>query len=419
MHVAVFTDFHESSMGGVQASVRAQRRGLEDFGYRVTIFSPPPAGAAPADPATVCVPAVPFFRPNGFPMVAPSGRNRRLIEDQLDRRAPVDVIHAQTNLGIGILAVQIARGRSLPLVQTMHGRDDVFAQLTYPVPYLTTTILRLLHRRYVPHRSRVLRLDDNGCAHNAWRVMVNHANAADRIVIPSHHFAARFRNRGVSTPIEVISNGLVGSPALAGPPAHGRKPSDPLRVMWCGRLSPEKRPIEAILAAGGVDGCRLDIYGEGPWAGRLKKFISAQGLSDRVRLKGRVSQDGVLAAMREHDVLLYSSHGFDNQPMVLLEAVAAGLPVVYCDPDLAECVPPDGALRADGPSAGELTGALRRLRDDPSLCRRMSDALRAAGDDVQQTRHSRRMARLYEELVAGRTTHQAQRDPAEDDGKSA
>jgi glycosyltransferase involved in cell wall biosynthesis len=403
MHVALLADFHESSMGGVQASVRAQRRGLEDLGHRVTIFSPPPVGAAAADPATVCLPAVPFLRPNGFPMVAPSGRNQQLIEDALDRRAPVDVMHAQTNMGIGMLAVRVARKRSIPLVQTMHGRDDVFAELNYPFPYLATTILRLLHQRYVPHRSPVPPLRDSGTAHNAWRVMVNHADAADRIVIPSHHFAAKFREHSVAKPVEVISNGVADAivDALAVAPPRVRRTGDPFRVLWCGRLSPEKRPIEAILAASQVEGCRLDMYGEGPWAAKVETFVRTRGLTDRVRLRGRVSQDDILTAMQDHDALLYCSYGFDNQPMVLLEAVVAGLPIVYCDPDLAECVPPGGALRADGPGVDPLARTLRRLRDDPGLGLRMSTTLRAGGDDIKQSRHSRRMIELYDHIRAG------------------
>jgi len=401
MHIAIFVDFHDTAIGGVTTSVRGQRKGLEDLGHTVTIISPPPVSGGESDANTICVSAIPGVRPNGFPMVASTRANQRYIESQLDMRSPVDIIHVQTNMGIGLLGIRIAKSRSIPLVQTMHGRDDVFAQNTYPFPWLITTFLRLIHGHYLPHTTTVPRLHDNMTAHNAWQVMINHAQAADYVVVPSHHFSVKFKEHGLTRPIEVISNGI-SDDVVARLPTKVRQSasSSSLTVIWCGRLSPEKRPLESIKAVAQIPGCQLDIYGSGPLIGDLQTYINAHGLSDRIRLKGKVSQIQIIEAMQNHDVLLYPSFGFDNQPMVLLEAVAAGTPIVYSDPDLTECMPARGGLLTDdGTTIEALTRTLEQLWHNPKQRARMHQIMLKSQDKIVQSYHSKKMVALYKRLI--------------------
>lgn len=401
MHIVIFVDFHDSSMGGVQTSVRGQRKGLEELGHTVTIVSPPPVGGIDDDLNTICVPALPLVRPNGFPMVMATRANRQFVESRLDARPAIDVVHAQTNMGVGILGVQFAKSRSIPLVQTMHGRDDVFAQNTYPAPRFTTSILRRIHGRYVSHSTEVPRLNDTATANNAWKVMVNHAQAADHVVMPSHHFSVKFKEHGLSRPIDVISNGISDDVVAGIPDVHlSPRENGQLRVMWCGRLSAEKRPLDSIKAIAAIPGCELDLYGNGPLSRDMQVYINEHGLADRISLKGKVNQADILKGMKQHDILLYPSFGFDNQPMVLLEAVAAGIPVVYCDPDLAECMPKDGALMAaDGTTVKALTEALKELSGDPERLEKMRQVMRAHRSKIVQSYHSKKMVALYERLI--------------------
>lgn len=402
MHVVIFADFHDSSVGGVQTSVRGQRQGLESLGHTVTIVSPPPIGVSSDDPAVICVPAVPIFRPNGFPMVLPSKRTVRLIESELEKRGPIDIIHIQTNIGIGMMGVQIAQSRDIPLVQTMHGRDDVFAE-SFPLPYLTMLASKMIHRRFVPHSSIINRLDDTPMAHIAWQIMVQQAQAADHVIMPSHHFADKFRAHGVTRPIDVISNGISDrvvetlSTKTRSAPKNGT-----LKVMWCGRFSTEKRPIESIEAVMAVPGCTIDLYGDGPLTESVAEYIKTHGYGRRAKLKGRVNQTGVLKAMQKHDVLLYPSYGFDNQPMVLVEAVAAGIPVVYCDPDLGECMAEKGSLITDSPSVADITGALGQLARSPRNWLTMHKAMLKHRPKIVQSYNTKKMVRLYRGLLKNR-----------------
>ncbi len=141
--------------------------------------------------------------------------------------------------------------------------------------------------------------------------------------------------------------------------------------------------------------------GGGPRAGRAP---------DRIRLRGAVSQADCLAAMREHDVLLFPSSGFDTQGMALLEAVAVGLPVVYCDRDLAESLPDGGGVCTRDASPAAIAETLRELAADRSTLRAMREKLSARADSVRQSRQTDRVLAVYREAAVTAATGEAAKD---------
>ncbi|TQM25604.1 cytochrome P450 [Nocardia bhagyanarayanae] len=420
MHVALFTDFHPATLGGIQTSVNALRRGLERAGHRVTVFAAPTPESTEPDPDLVVLSALTGVRVNGFAMVLPTPDNARRIDAAFADRGPIDIVHVQTTYGVAIAGLRAARRHGIPVVQTVHSRDDAFIQHTSPAPYLSALAVRLLHGRFVPHRKSLSHNGESRAARQAWHTMVNHARAADRVIVPTEHFADRFRAHGLDRPIRVISNGIDDElldrarAATATATADDAKPrgsaadftpetAGPLRVLWCARLSPEKRILEAIEAVRRTPGCTLDVYGSGDQEAAARAAIEAGDLADRVRLHGGVPQLDCLTAMAAHDVLLFPSVGFDTQGMALLEAVAMGLPVVYCDPDLAETVPQGGGLRTRDPSVASIAAALRDLAADPAQLIPMRKALSDHADTARQSRLIAQVTAEYTELTAARS----------------
>ena len=146
--------------------------------------------------------------------------------------------------------------------------------------------------------------------------------------------------------------------------------------MWCGRVSPEKRPdifVRAVAAAG--EGVTGSIYGDGVASSKIRKLITALGVDHRVKMFGAVSQGEVLEAMRDHHGFVSSSYDFDNQPMVILEAVACALPVILSDPDLAERLPPGSFRVTASASAEDLAATFRLLAEDPGVLTSMREIL--------------------------------------------
>lgn len=400
VHIAMFTDYHPATLGGVQTAVDSLCRGLEKAGHRVTLFVAPLAGARVETAANVVeLEAVPVAV-NGFPMVLPSKRNARRIDDAFAGRGPVDVVHTHTTYGVAIAGMKAARRHRLPLVHTAQSRDDAFIEHTSPAPYPAALALRALHGRFVPHRHHMPHRAESRAARHAWWTISAQAQAADRVIAPTRHFADLLADHGVTRPIRVVSNGvddaLVDSRSGADS-SHAE--SGPLQLIWCGRLSTEKRPLEAIDAVRGTPGCTLDIYGEGDQREAAAALISEHGLGDRIRLHGRVTQSECLNAMAKADALLFPSSGFDTQGMVLLEAVAAGLPVIYCDPALAESVPAGGGVRTADPSAAGIAETLSRLANDRAALADMRAVQSKHSDGVRQSRQIGAITEVYRQAI--------------------
>jgi len=147
-----------------------------------------------------------------------------------------------------------------------------------------------------------------------------------------------------------------------------------------GRLSDQKNFAALVDAAARLvpefPALRVVIGGEGELRPDLEAQIRARGLEEVVALPGNLEdlQDLMAAA----DLLAMPSR-YEGLPLVLLEAMAAGLPVVGTRiPGIAEVVTDgvEGSLVA-ADDGGELARALGELLGDESRRRRCGEAARA------------------------------------------
>jgi glycosyltransferase involved in cell wall biosynthesis len=145
-----------------------------------------------------------------------------------------------------------------------------------------------------------------------------------RVVCVAQSIAALHREAGVrAEKLQVIANGLPAAPAL--PPLERQR----WLVGYVGRLSSEKGPdlfLDALIAL-----ChqhpQLDavMLGDGPEREALQARIDAAGLPQRIRLPGY--QTAMQGWWQQLDALVISSRT-EGTPMILLEAMQAGVPVV-------------------------------------------------------------------------------------------
>jgi colanic acid/amylovoran biosynthesis glycosyltransferase len=189
---------------------------------------------------------------------------------------------------------------------------------------------------------------------------------------------------GRMTEVTVIHCG-VDTELFRPPSARGQ--GSPLRVVCVGTLHEVKGQrilIEAcrLLRNEGVElECRL--VGAGEDAAALARLVGDLGLEASVRLEGALTRPELLDVLRHADVLAAPSVPTargkrEGIPVVLMEAMAAGVPVVATKvsgiPELVE----DGStgLLVPPGDARALAGALRRLHDEPDLARRLTVAAR-------------------------------------------
>ncbi len=397
----MITDYYLPTLGGVQTVIKAHKEALEQDGHEVTVFSP--LTSPSSDPSVVGLPTARGFAPDGYPFTWTPSAASHLIRQELRTRR-IEVVHVHSEMFAALAGFRAAKDLGIPIVQTMHGRIDVYTRSVLPAPAITTVLLAGMHRRLLSHRNVQIKPDApyarTRTARRMWRLMVSQANHAHQVIVPSGHFAQKLLEQGVSTPVTVISNGLEDSvlAAVGDPVPRSVEPGEALRVMWCGRVSPEKRPEVFVDAVAQVRGITASIFGDGIARAAVTERVEALP-SGRLTVHGAVPQAQVIQAMRDAHVLVSSSLDFDNQPMVLLEAIASGLPVVVADPDLAEMLPERGHLVCDTPDAAGLVSALSRLRESPGLIREMSGAAIAHRPAVAQNAHLGALLAVYEAAV--------------------
>ena len=120
----------------------------------------------------------------------------------------------------------------------------------------------------------------------------------------------------------------VGNSIVCHPWKERPLPGEPVRLLYAGRLSAVKNVGPIIEAAVGWEkDCTLDILGDGEEREMLEE--KAHG-SERIRFRGAVTPDEVQKVMGEADMLLMNST-FEGIPMIILEAISTGLPVVTTD----------------------------------------------------------------------------------------
>ena len=154
-----------------------------------------------------------------------------------------------------------------------------------------------------------------------------------------------------------------------------RKPAGrPLTALSVGRLETEKNPLMlADVAARLGDDWRLVVCGEGPLEHDLLGRIDSLGVTERVELRGYLPLDGGLIDLyRSADAFLHVSWT-EGVPQVLLEAFAAGTPVVATAVGgVAETVGEAALLIPPGdPDAA--ARALGRLASEPGLGARLAE----------------------------------------------
>jgi len=195
--------------------------------------------------------------------------------------------------------------------------------------------------------------------------------AADRVVVPSGFLVDVFARHGIAAvtianPVDV--------------PSVDAAPGEPPVVLSCRNLTPIYDIATAIDAfarlVAVVPAARLLVAGDGPDRSALERQADAIGLADRVEFLGNVDPDD-MATVRARATLLINTSRVDNQPVSLLEALAAGLPVVSTDAGgIPDMVSHDvDALLAPVGNADALGAHLSSLAQDDTLAER----LRAAG----------------------------------------
>jgi glycosyltransferase involved in cell wall biosynthesis len=135
--------------------------------------------------------------------------------------------------------------------------------------------------------------------------------------------------------------------------------SDTLKLLFVGRFAPGKNLISLLEAISNIKHkVSLDLVGDGECRDEIEQFIRSKGLKN-VTLHGKLGRDEVREFYSKCDAFTLTSH-YEAQPLVLLEAMAARVPVIGTNVrGVAEHIKDVGILTE--PNSNEITKAIEKF----------------------------------------------------------
>lgn len=272
------------------------------------------------------------------------------------------------------------------------GRFDVV--LSFLVHANVAATLALLGRRGVDLYQSIQTTQPKPRWH--WWAQAAVSPAAARIVVPSQSVAEAARHRSMVSPerLVVIPNAVDAEtfshiqrvPARAGE----------VRIGFLGRLDPVKRVGDVLEAMAELPTAyRLLIYGTGREEPAIRRHVARLRLEQRVEMRGAVNRPQVALAEMDLLVLPSDAEGFG---LVLIEAMAAGVPVIGTDvPGIRDVIQSgENGLLVPPRRPDKLADAILRL----STSAEMRDRLVATGKSTVLSRFAwETIVASYRELL--------------------
>ena len=376
VNVLMISDVYFPRINGVSTSIETFRRELSTLGVRSHLIAPAyPGEDANADITRVKSKKV-WLDPEDRMM-----RYRDIVRlAQSLRGRKFDLIHIHTPFIAHYAGLALARELRLPCVLTYHTLFEEY--LHHYIPFMPRAWSRPLARRFSREQ----------------------CNAVNQVIVPSSAMLERLRAYGVRTPIEVLPTGIPLTQFTTRDASGFRSQYaiDPKRpvMLFVGRVAFEKnlafllRVIE--IARGSHPEILLVIAGQGPAESRLKRLTRKLGLENNVRFIGYLDRVRELPACYCAAEAFVFASDTETQGLVLLEAMAAGVPVISTAVMGTRDIlaPERGALVAPQDAAG-FAATISRLLGDAALRARLADEAPQYAREWASDVMARRLADFY------------------------
>ncbi len=379
MRVLMVSDVYFPRVNGVSTSIETFRSQLALQGVEVRLVVPR-YGDEPEEAGIIRVPG----------RSLPGDPEDRLVGWRAMHKAVLaaadgcDLIHIQTPFVAHYAGLKAARQLGLPVIATYHTLFEEF--LPHYLPFVPSGWLKGVARRFSRRQS----------------------NELDALVVPSTAMRDRLLEYGVKVPLHVLPTGIpierfAHGNGKAFRYRHGILSTRPM-ALFVGRVAHEKNIgflLEALVHARRIRAdILLVIAGEGPAVDDLKAQVRTLALSDSVQFVGYLE--------RRHDLpdCYAAANAFafasrtETQGLVLLEAMAAGLPVIalaemgtkdILSPGRGALTPPDNP-QAYGEALGHFLGR-------PSAWSYLREEAVAYANEWSDKAMASRLAGLYGQIA--------------------
>ena len=378
MNIGIFTDSYRPYISGVVRSIDSFASELRKMGHNVYIFAPKYKGA-PDEPYVYRFHSVRPLANNDFTLAIPFSSKLRTTLSKLN----LDLIHTHSPFIMGRLGAHCARRAGIPLVFTYHTLYDQYVH-------------------YVPVVEPVAR----------WAVVhytANYCNRADRIITPTTVVAKMIKNYGISTPISVLPTGIDYQLFKSGDPnwlreRYGIGQNEKI-LLYVGRLGQEKN-LDFLMHAVRLvkkklpdQKLRLVLVAGGPERENLERLAVELELCDNVLFTGPLPPKEVAHCYKGADLFTFASCT-ETQGLVLLEAMAAGLPPVAVGAngvlDMVESYTDGILVDLD---LEKFSSAIVELLTNPELKDKLVQNARLKAERYSTSNMAKKLSALYEEVL--------------------
>lgn len=325
MRIAMFTNNYKPYIAGVPVSIEHLAEALRARGHKVWVFAPSYGDGNEEEPYVIRYPSFPF-RVAGAPV--PDVLTGVFLKKV--RELEIDVIHVHHPALVGNVALHIRRKLGIPVVFTYHTR----------------------YMEYL-HYIRGLESFEEHTGFLDWYLR-RFCNRCDLLVAPTPGIRSYLYGKEVIKPVEVLPTGM---PQDAFSP--DQKIAAEIRQRYIGdadylfctvsRLAAEKNLIFQMQGLAHLGRLlkkkkrtfRHMFIGDGPEKENLMHLAKELGLSEHVIFVGNIENSEMKNYHAACDAFLFTSQS-ETQGIVLLEAMAAGNPVVALDASGVRDIVSDG-----------------------------------------------------------------------------
>lgn len=309
MRIVIISDVYFPRVNGVSTSIRTFRRELLELGHEVILIAPDYGEPTDDESWILRVPSRVVYVDPEDRMMHFSGV--LALEDKLRELNP-DILHIQTPFIAHYAGTRLARQLQIPVVLTYHTYFEEY--LFYYVRFLPKFFLRWVVR-YLTRQQ---------------------CSQVDSVVVPTRAFSNVLREYGVRSELYINPTGIDLQRFSHGDGQRFRRqydiPQERPTLIFVGRMVHEKN-IDFLLRV--VSKVREHIpeilmlmVGEGPAEAHLHQLGIELGIADNLHWVGNLrSLEGLCDCYSAGDIFIFASRT-ETQGLVLLEAMALGVPVV-------------------------------------------------------------------------------------------
>ncbi|MDD6560880.1 MAG: RecX family transcriptional regulator [Lactimicrobium massiliense] len=333
MRIGLFTDTYPPEINGVANSTYILRTQLEKMGHEVYVITTNSSGKVAShwedDGHTLRLKGAELKFLYGYVATSPF----HFLALQEIRKLNLDIIHDQTEFGVGIFAHICAMQLGIPLVSTYHTTYEDY-----------THYVNFIHSRTV----------DSYAKKGVAKVSRLYGDASISVIAPSQKTKDMLIGYHIRRDIDVIPTGLdldEFHPSLhdARKTAEIREKfgfsADDTVIVSVGRIAQEKS-LDVVMQgfANAVKAglsVKMLIAGDGPDFGRMKQMAADLDLEKDIVLAGAVPRKDIPSLYRACDLFASASLS-ETQGMTFIEALASGLPLLVRYDDVLQDLVSEG-----------------------------------------------------------------------------